>query len=444
MTAERRTLLFLSVLLFVVAATIRVVSLVHGRPDLFSNPGLNQDESEYHGLARNILDGKGFRQAVPRQGLRELPRTGEPTAFRTPGMPAILAGIYTVVGDNPGYARVTLSIITAAISPLILILFVLLFRSVVIGAVLGGLWAILPTSLFMSGALYGEEISCLILLVSMLLAILAERSGVAWLVLCAGLLLGFGMLTRGFLLFAPLTLGFWLWRRKRLRLAVWLLAAAAVLPGAWVIRNGRTIGIYELSTESWEAIWLGNNRWARGSWPANWPEQRLELLKKYPNFDQLDEVGHFRVFEAETKAEVFGNPRRIAWLLPRKAVIFFLPRSWMGTDWVFGLTLPFFAVGVWVLARDRQRRHLLALVGLPMASVFAVSLLAFSDVRYRHPIDPLFFFLAGAGAQGLLDRWRRRSGQAQAETTPGPASPLSPAADPPYPPRSTSSDTPAT
>jgi hypothetical protein len=408
MTPDRRTLILCSALLFILAGTVRVVSLVRARPDLMQKAGFSQDESEYSGLAHGILNGTGFRQAVPRQGLRVVANPGAPTAFRTPGTPTILAAIYAVFGEKPGIARVVLSIVTGLIAPLIFLLVVLLFQRPAIGALLGGLWAIMPTSLFLAGALYGEESASLILLVVLLLAILAERRDSLALMIGAGLILGFGVLTRGFLLFIPFTVGVWLvWRRKP-RLALALLVAAALLPTAWAIRNGKTLGVYEMSTESWEAVWLGNNRWARGSWPANWAEQRTELLQKYPNFDQLDEVGTFQVFHREAMADLLGQPRRILWLLPRKVAIFFYPKSWIGTDWVFASMLPFFAVGAVALWRDRRSRHLLALVGLPMASVFAVSLIAFSDVRYRHPIDSLIFILAGVGLDRGVAWWRAR------------------------------------
>jgi hypothetical protein len=399
MTSDRRTLIVVSTLLFLFAASVRVVWLVQHRPDLLSKPGFSQDESEYSGLARGILAGSGFRQAVPRQGLRALPRTGEPTAFRTPGTPAILATIYKVFGPNPGIARIVLSIATGLVSPLLFLIVVLLFQRPLIGALLGVWWAVLPTSLFLAGVLYGEESSCVILLLVLLLAILAERRGSVPLILMAGLVVGFGVLTRGFLLFTPFTVGLWLVLRGKHRLAVCLLLAASILPGAWVIRNGRTMGVYELSTESWEAVWLGNNRWARGSWPANWADQHREFLVKYPDFDQMNEIGHFRVFEQEAKRELRANPRRVLWLLPRKAAIFFYPKSWIGTDWLYGAMLPFFVAGVVLLWRDRRSRHLLALLGLPIGSVFAVSMIAFSDVRYRHPIDTLIFILGAVGLE---------------------------------------------
>ncbi len=67
----------------------------------FSNQfQLVNDEPEYDGLAKQIRDGT-YSQTEMNQGRRMLPSAGKPTAFRTPGYPLILAGIYTIVGDNP-------------------------------------------------------------------------------------------------------------------------------------------------------------------------------------------------------------------------------------------------------------------------------------------------------------------------------------------------------
>jgi 4-amino-4-deoxy-L-arabinose transferase-like glycosyltransferase len=376
-----------------------VVSLVRARPDFLSNPGFSQDESEYSGLAHGILTSGEFRQPVPRQGLRLLPKAGEPTAFRTPGTPLILTAIYAVFGENPGVARLVLSIGNALVSPLIFLLCLLLGLKLATAVGLGTVWAVAPTSLYLAGALYGEEPSCVILLVIICLVVLAERRQSAALAVCAGLILGFGILTRGFLLFIPFTLSAWLWWRGKKGLLVFLLAGAAALPAAWITRNVATMGLWALSSESWEAVWLGNNRWARGSWPANWHEQHPELLTKYPDFDERDELGQAKVFEQEAKADFREDPWRVMALIPRKTAIFFWPRSWIGTDWAFGLLLPFFAMGTVTLWRDRRSRHLLALIGLPVASVFGVSILAFSDVRYRHPIDSMVFIIAGFGLQ---------------------------------------------
>ena len=416
-----RKLLLVSLVLFLAATTVRLIALVRSTPDFRTDCYYSQDEREYDGLALGLMARGEYRQADPRQGLRVLARSGEPTAFRTPGMPAILAAIHTMFGGGQARARVVLAIGNSLAAPLLFLLCCLLGLRPALSALVGGLLALSPTGVYLSSVFYGEEPSCVILLVVTILTILAERRSSAALIAVAGLILGFGILTRGFLLFIPFTLAVWLFGRGRRRLVIYLLAGSAILPSLWMIRNVTTMGVWALSTESWEAVWLGNNRWARGSWPSQWPEQHQELLQKYPDFDQRDELGQAKVFQLEAKADLRNHPTRQLWLIPRKVAIFFWPRSWMGTDWTFALMLPFFAFGTVLLWRERRSRHLLALIGLPIASVFAVSILAFSDVRYRHPIDAMVFTIGGFGLDWIVARAKRRFGKGGLLASPPPS-----------------------
>jgi hypothetical protein len=73
------------------------------------------DEVEYEELASNLLSGKGFiledGMAYRQMSSRNIDRpTGRPTAYRTPGFPLILAGIYRVAGHDHALARRALTV----------------------------------------------------------------------------------------------------------------------------------------------------------------------------------------------------------------------------------------------------------------------------------------------------------------------------------------------
>jgi hypothetical protein len=88
--------------------------------------------------------------------------------------------------------------------------------------------------------------------------------------------------------------------------------------------------------------------------------------------------------------------------------VFFYPRSYLGTDWVLALSLPFFLAGLVLLVRAPASRHLLGLLALPIGLVLVVSLITFSDVRFRHPVDPFILIVAGLAVEAAWLRLRGR------------------------------------
>jgi 4-amino-4-deoxy-L-arabinose transferase-like glycosyltransferase len=408
---DKKRTVFAVASLFLFAVIVRGAWLAHERGGVFLEQArpINYDEAEYDALARQIASGEGYIQTTNQQGKREIAQTGRPTAFRTPGFPLLLAAVYSISGGDHEFARVVLVIITGLTASCLYLLCLFLFERQPIALLTGLSWIFLPTSIRMSGWLYGEGTAALVLVVALLVVVFAERMSSRTLALLSGFLLGFAILMRGFLLFVPIAPASWLFMRKSRVHAVLLLLGASVCPGIWIARNAVTLGVLTMSTETSEVLWLGNNAWARGSWPGDWPPQHAYLLQKYADFDLLDEVGVYRVFSREAFNEVSQHPRRVIWLLPRKALIFFSPVSWLGTDWLYAVLLFFSFVGSAVLWFRRDCRHYLLLVGLPIICALIISLVSYGDVRHRHPIDPLIAILGVLGISHvphqLIVRW---------------------------------------
>jgi len=392
----------ISVLLFVCAAAARVAYLRYQTPKLLEkSQSLSYDEAEYSDLAAQIASGQfSYIQRLPYQALRSVP-TGQQTAFRTPGFPVVLGLIYSIVGIDPSRGRVILMLLTSLIAPLLFVLYLYLFGATIPALFCGLCWAFWPTSVVMSGWLYGEETATLLAVVSVLTTAIAARRKSIPLTVAAGLVAGTAILVRGFLILIPLAFGGYLLSRRKPGLAIVMMVSCLALPGAWMVRNLVTLGLPSLSSETTEVLWLGNNAWPRGSWPHDtWEAQHKYLLEKDPNFDSLDDLGVYRVFGREALADLRNHPKHILWLLPRKALIFFGPGSWLGIDWVFALLLPIFAFGMITLWKEKSRRLLLLLSG-PIASSFIVCLLGFPDIRYRHVTDPMFLLLGAIGLSAL-------------------------------------------
>ena len=105
----------------------------------------------------------------------------------------------------------------------------------------------------------------------------------------------------------------------------------------------------------------------------------------------------------EALREFIGHPRRIAWLVPRKLLIFFTPISYLGIDWMYLFLLPFAAFGGRYLWTRSELRSTLLFLCLPIVGVLAICVFTFSDVHFRHPVDPLIIIMASVGLIHLVE-----------------------------------------
>lgn len=367
---------------------------------LFDNDlSLGGDEPAYDSLAKRIMTGQGFTL-----------ETGEPTAWRTPGLPWLLGLIYGMTGNDLSRARAILALLTGLTSLGVFWLCFELTKNVSIAFLSGLGWESLLMTNRMAGMLMGESSAALIFVCGLILVVVSSRRDSIMLAGTAGALLGIATLIRAYLIFAPLGPFIWLFIGKRMRGVVFLLSFSVVV-GGWMTRNLITMGSFTFSTEGPEALWCGNNDWARGSWPGEWvnkdSEQRKFLRAKYQEYDDAGEVTKSRIHLRESIDLLIHHPAHILWLAPRKIAILFSPFSTWGNDWVYLALTPFSLIGLVHLWRSQAKRDVLWLVAAPIVGIMIVCLLTFGDARFRHPVDPLIAILAGMGIV-LLSRFRRR------------------------------------
>ncbi len=360
------------------------------------------DEAEYHELAVRLLAGEGFTLSQ-----------GTPTAWRTPGFPLMLAGIYGIVGENPMRARKTLVILTSLTAPLLFGLTLVLFGSMSTAVLAGLYWAALPTSVRLSGLLLGESSAALVFTLALFILVLAERQR-PWVIWLVGVLLGFVILVRGYMIPAVAVPIVWLMVRRQWRPAAAIALSVALVLGVWATRNAFTMGVFTISTEA-EVLWLGNNQWARGTYYGNWEPQLDYLESRHPGFRSFDEVARASVFRAEGVREIVENPGRFVWLMPRKAAIFLSPsHPWLGLDLLYLALLPLCLVGGYTLWTAGDQR--LILLGLPVLSVTVLCIVTFGDSRFRHPVEPLMAVLGACGVTTVMARLPHRNGERASAT----------------------------
>lgn len=183
---------------------------------------LRSDAGQYHELATNLAEGRGFSLVFPQLELH-------PTAFRPPLYPFLLSLWYRVFGTEPTAGRI-LSVIIGVLVVLATFAVVSRFATPAAGLVAGTLVAVFPPIIANDVLTLTEGLSLLLLLVGVH-ACLERRWALA------GISCGLLTLTRPSAQFLVLLLVAWLvvhvgWVRAG---AATALFAAVVAP--WIVRN---------------------------------------------------------------------------------------------------------------------------------------------------------------------------------------------------------------
>ena len=373
------------------------------------------DQLEYHALAVRLAEGKTYAGA-----------SGQPTAWRTPGLPLALSVVYRIAGPDPAWGQIALVVFSGLAAPVLYTLYLALFHDRRVALLVGAVWSFLPFSRRMAGALVCEPLAALLVALSILATVKAQRRNSVIVAALAGGAFGYAVLLRTLLLPAILGPVAWLLLHRTRKLAGAFVLVLAVLLGGWTLRNWVALGAPTLSTQTLE-LWQGNNAWARGASYGNLEPhieallrngqtaaaaeasrsdqalQRRYLLSKYPDFNELGELERSRLFVREAIFEVLHHPGRFLWLAPRKGALFFSPTSPdLGIDWLYATMLPLFVVGGVALTRDVGERKKLLLLVAPVGLVLVGCLVVFGDPRFRLPVEPLMVVTAGFGVQWLL------------------------------------------
>jgi 4-amino-4-deoxy-L-arabinose transferase-like glycosyltransferase len=309
--------------LFFAALLLRLcAAFVLREPD--ARPDSNScgaDCVEFESLARQVAQGNGYSTD-----------SGRPTAFRAPGFPLLVAGIYTLAGFRPWVAYVAF----AVIGGLAVVLTWLCARRLLpaLAAAAAGIMAALYLPHVYFASLYvSENLSALSLAVVALSSVIYLERGSWWQALVAGIALGVSILARPFaiLLVPPLIAIFLFYGPgRRIRSAAasaLLLAGAGAIVGPWALRN---LEVFESpvfgSTNGGSTFYGGNNDIVAtqpgllGSWVSTVGLPGREWIEQAP-----DEVTHDRREWALGMRWIRSNPDKLPKLMVAKLVRFWLP-----------------------------------------------------------------------------------------------------------------------
>lgn len=191
------------------------------------------DAPDYHRLAIGLVEGRGYVNAA-----------GTPTAWRPPGYPVFLAGIYKIVGNSVLRATIVQAILGG-----LTVLVLMALGAMILGwrraLIAGAIAAVYPAFIWLPRLLMSENLSLFLLLLSLVAVTMYLRtSRMAWMIVF-GVLCALNSLVRGANLFIPVAVALGLLivqRRNRKQIVASLLAmttAFIVMLLPWTIRNYR-------------------------------------------------------------------------------------------------------------------------------------------------------------------------------------------------------------
>jgi 4-amino-4-deoxy-L-arabinose transferase-like glycosyltransferase len=395
-------------LLFALAFLVRL-GMVLSFGDIRQGPigPPTNDDVQFNDIARQLAQGNGYRSA----------EDARLTAFRAPGYPFFLAGLYVLFGEYAAVVYLSHCLLGA----LACVLTWLLGREVLSegGARLAGVLAALylPHA-YLAAVFYSENLFAPLFALGILLAIRFLRGGGGWTLALAGLVLGYATLTRPFtLLMLPITLAIagWAWWRGA-RIPVWALpvfalAFLAVL-APWTYRNYLVFDRFVLvATNGGSTFWGSNNdRVATEPRSLGYWVSTTEL----PHRDKIDaapdEVAHDQVEWQLGKEWVRNNLSRMPLLEGYKLLrLWWLPEYGAGHRWLrIASYVPYvllFVLGAWRCLRSRQCWTLSwAMIHGGMAALFLTVLVFSGQPRFRDANMPLLMVYAALGLSPVRDK----------------------------------------
>jgi len=363
------------------------------------------DEHAYETIGQNIA-----RHAYYSADL------GHPTAFRAPGQPFFLAGVYLVAGAGRVQARVAQSLLWG----LALVLAYAVARALGASrraAVLASAMACAyPYYVYAAGTLFPLTLLTVLLLAATWLLLRLESSGGTGRAAFAGALLGAGALAVPYAILTALAVPFWLGRR-RLRDGLIVVAAALVVVAPWLARNVRAVGAPVMTTNAWLNFWYGNNDRATASSGSDVEIHPAPLWERFKS-TWPDELAMEAILRESALAYVREHPGRTAKLWFAKAVNFY--RFWPETQTknvhtnaltrlagaaTFG---PVLLLGLWGWWRFPQKRRA-AIIAAYFAAFTLVAAVTISKDRFRMPLDVYLMVFAGIAIDALLARIESRA-----------------------------------
>ena len=411
-------------------AGVLVLALVLRLGYVALTPGyaIVHDARDYDHHAVSIAAGDGYALLGPGP-TRE-------TAFRPPGFPYFLAGVYRLGGrawllseDRVVAGRIANAVVGTAIVALLGLLCAQLFgRRVALVAM--ALAAVYVPLILAGGALMSEPLFAALMLGALVAAVRFRGSDRRWRwAVLAGVLGGLAILTRAnaAILLLPLALGVWdarpRWSGRALAPPAVLVAIAALTVAPWTVRNAVELRAFvPVSTQLGTALAGTYNDEARADTrrPATWRSLRrvpeLQYLVRTAAWRRTPEATLEKRLRAVSLDFIAAHPgyvpRVVFWNTARALDLAGLTWSRhtystvsVAPGWADAGVVVFWLFALLAIAGALTRRARgipLHVAAVPVLLWLSVVFLAFETPRYRTGIDPFVVLLA---ALALVAGW---------------------------------------
>lgn len=362
------------------------------------------DAADYHQLATGLAEGRGYVNA-----------SGQATAWRPPGYPVFLASIYRVAGP-----RVSVATFVQVVIGALTVIALVMFGAVIIGwreaLIAGFIAAIYPGFVWLPRLLLSENLSLLLLVVTLWAAAMYLRTTRIWWLALVGFVGAINTLVRGGNLMVLFALGgalLFVALRRRIApprrvvfgLLLAVLAFVTVLT-PWSLRNYRLFHSF-VPVATQEGLTLYGSYWP--------PEKNGRLIwGTLPGVEdphvaasgQLgDEASASRYLGSVTRQRLRDSPGYFFRLIPAKLISLIVPLDWeifphaagqtRSINYGYVLLLPFALLGFVTLIRHPRSGQWLLWV-LPVV-VLIQAIIFYGSPRFRLPAELIAILLAGIG-----------------------------------------------
>jgi 4-amino-4-deoxy-L-arabinose transferase-like glycosyltransferase len=400
--------------IFVIAVALRLGFTIAYRGGLDVVPVQSiagADGVEYDQLGRNMAAGMGY-----------VWDNGQPTSFRAPGFPLVLALLYSIAGTSYPAAYISFALWGG-----LGIVSTYFLGSELLGDMGGRIAAILaaiyPGDVYACSYFFSEIVFVPCLGFGLWLLARHGRTHSVSSVLIAGLLLGYTALARSFgILFLPVfglyLIGLPPTRRGLIAAVIFGMAFLAII-APWTYRNYEVHHRFVLiATNGGSTFYGANNDLVTaaprqyGNWVSTTKLAGRDLIDAQP-----DEVSHDKMEWKLGIDWVKHHPGKFALLAPFKLIRLWLPFvQWPSLTTYpianIALTSPFLiliGIGMVTTLVHRKDWRAFAVLHLTMSANFVMVVIFWGDPRFRDANVPVLMVYAAIGGCWLTNRLRLRS-----------------------------------
>jgi len=405
-SVERHTSLWLGGIL-ALALVVRLIS-----PIVIHQPSyIDGDAIEYDGIARSLLEGKGYAYL------------GLLTARRAPLYPLFLAGMHLLFGENAMAVAVVQAIIDTVSCYLVYLIAMEVFESSLTAVFSALLYSLYFPGVKFVGAVLTETMTVFLLLVFVLTLLRALETSDWKLFLLSGMAVGLTSLCRPTTLLLPffliLLLPISLKRKGRnvvlVRNLGVLIIGTVMMMSPWVVRNYHVFGSFVPGTSlGGAAFYVGNHPISYG-----FAEETIPTEKTWHSYHRLmvqagplpeDEIGQGKMlFRLGIENLKEYSVWQIMYIVTSKLI-----NSFMNWDFkripllsiaylvVNGCLLLFAFVGIFALRGEKLKRGW-ALVGVILYFILIHTVIV-SGFRYNFPVIPYVIMFAASGVVYLYTK----------------------------------------